>query len=420
MRSGLFILIVLIFSLLSCESPSSQGTQWRVGAASTNVNPPLGSFIAGDKQNRRFTGVRDSLYVKALAIADGEKNTIVMVTIDCIGLLYDDVQRIRMQAAAHAQHHNLLAERVIVSSSHTHSGPDVVGLWGEHMASSGVDSTYLADLIAKASTTVLAALDNLQPADIYYAETTAGHEWVANISDVEIDRSVTTLQFKSGGATIATLTNFACHPTFLDAKYEDISADYVSAFYKTLTNTLGGEHLFVQGAIGGWVQPVDEVDTHVKVDERGTELAQVVIGALADAQRLAGNGIAFNSKKVDFPVENDGWRQLASIGTINRKVTETITSEIAWFRIGNAQFVTHPGETTPYHGLLTKELMSTEPKFVIGLGLDALGYILKPVFFEDSTQQHAAYLTSMSLGKETAPTMMKVIEELVKSSESSN
>jgi hypothetical protein len=50
---------------------------------------------------------------------------------------------------------------------------------------------------------------------------------------------------------------------------------------------------------------------------------------------------------------------------------------VAWFSVGNAQFATHPGETSPAFSLQTKTLMKTGPKFILGLGLDQLGYIIE-------------------------------------------
>ncbi len=88
-------------------------------------------------------------------------------------------------------------------------------------------------------------------------------------------------------------------------------------------------------------------------------------------------------------------------------------SEIAWFSIGDIQFATHPGETTPYLALETKKLMKTGPRFILGLSQDALGYILKPVYFQDSTKPHAPYLTSMSLGEDTQPIILNALKELI-------
>jgi hypothetical protein len=58
------------------------------------------------------------------------------------------------------------------------------------------------------------------------------------------------------------------------------------------------------------------------------------------------------------------------------------------------------------------------PKFVLGLGQDELGYILKPDFFDPGTKLHAApYLTSMSPGKEAGAAMMQVLADLAANSD---
>jgi len=99
---------------------------------------------------------------------------------------------------------------------------------------------------------------------------------------------------------------------------------------------------------------------------------------------------------------------------IKREIASTTTTEMAWFRIGEAQFITHPGETPPAYSFISKEMMGEGPKFVIGLGLDAMGYILKPEYFEPETKlPHAEYLTRMSPGKEAGPMVLAKIEKLI-------
>lgn len=123
--------------------------------------------------------------------------------------------------------------------------------------------------------------------------------------------------------------------------------------------------------------------------------------------------IVFNHQRIKFPVENEGWKQLSAIGTINRAIQDSVETEIAWFAIGEAQFATHPGETAPYYGLETKKLMGSGPKFILGLGNDALGYILKPSFFDDKNIPYSEYLTSMSVGKPAGPLLMKQLGKII-------
>ena len=410
MKNKFLLLLFTMLIMVACQQEKSEEPSLQAGVSAANINPPLGAFIAGDKQNRTFTAVHDSLFAKAVVISNGNEH-LAIVTLDCIGLLHPDVLRIRKKAAELC---GFPEARIIVSSTHTHSGPDVVGIWGSDYQHSGVDSTYMDFLVNTAATQVKSAFENQQDVVALTAETTFGKPWVQNICLEEIDRSVTVLQLRTNeGKPVATLTNFACHPTFMDARFSDVSSDYVNGYYKQMKKQTGAEALFLQGAIGGWVQPEDGEGSFEKAYRRGSELADAVLAALPNASLLHSTTISFISKPLKLPVDNEGWKQLAAIGTIKREISDSVTTEVAWFSIGEAQFATHPGETAPYYGLETKKLMGTGPRFVLGLSNDALGYILKPTFFEDKNIPHAEYLTGMSVGKDTAPLLMDQLKSLI-------
>lgn len=410
MRFKLMLLLSSLLVFVDCQQKKTNEPTLRAGVSTAPINPPMGAFIAGDKQDRRFTTVHDSLFAKAVVISHGDEQ-VAIVTLDCIGLLYPDVLRIRKRAAELC---GFPEARIMVSSTHTHSGPDVVGIWGSDYEHTGVDSAYMTVLINTAAAQVKAAFENQQEVIALTAETTFGEPWVQNICLEEIDRSVTILQLRDNDdKAVVTLTNFACHPTFLDARFSDVSSDYVNGYYKHMRKQSGAEALFLQGAIGGWVQPEDGEGSFDKAYKRGRELADAVLAVLPKANLLTSSEISFHSKQVKFPVDNEGWKQLAAIGTIKREIKDSVTTELAWFSIGEAQFATHPGETAPYYGLETKKLMGTGPRFVLGLGNDALGYIVKPSFFEDKNIPHAEYLTGMSVGKPTAPLMMDQLRLII-------
>lgn len=405
--------------LFSCNSKITESdgekSYLQVGASSVSINPDIGMFIAGDKPNRQFTGIHDSLFAKAVVLRKG-KEMLALVTIDCIGLLYPDTQKIREKTCEMINDTLLTPERIIVASNHIHSGPDVVGIWGPSQMESGVDSVYMQRMIEASALQVKKAFDMMEPARIFSASGEFGEEWVSNICEPEeIDRELGTIQFlDTSGKNIATITNFACHPTFYDAVQNKVSADYVGAFYADLSKSLPGEHLFFQGAIGGWVQPLKEDQSFEVGQRRGEELSAEVQRLLKEKKELSYDDIAFRNVVFELPVSNPGWAQLSEAGIIKRDISTTTTTEIAWFKIGEAQFITHPGETPPAYSHASKKLMDEGPKFVIGLGLDAMGYILKPEYFEPETDlPHAEYLTRMSPGKEAGPLVLENIEKLI-------
>jgi hypothetical protein len=411
-----FAIVLGICLTYGCSIKNQENEQMNlsIGVSQQTINPPLGSFIAGDRQNRVFTGILDSLYAKAIVAFDGQQ-AVAVVTLDCIGLLYPDLQKIREKISKENFPIPLSPQNILISSTHTHSGPDVVGLWGKDYTASGVDPAYMETLTEAVVAQIKAAARNMKPAIGYYGQTSFGEGVVENICDEEIDRTLTTLVFENpNGEAIVSLTNFACHPTFLDGTFSEISADFIAGFYKEMKKAYPtGEHLFFQGAIGGWIQPTHGRGDYQTALNFGKEMAIAGIKSLKEPKYLQSHKISFQSETINFPIANPGWKQMMQAGIIKLPVSDELKTELVCMRIGEATFVTHPGETAPAYGLQSKAFMPEGPQFVIGLGQDALGYILKPSYFSDQSLPHAPYLTSMSLGPQTGPLLMEGLERLL-------
>jgi len=382
-----------------------------VGASSADVNPRPGICMGGYGKNRLTTGVHDDLYEKAVVFDDG-KTPVALVIIDSVGLLHVDVNEIREKASSRVTEIVLPPERIVVACTHTHSAPDTQGLWGPDFSTTGRDAQYVAKLIDTAAEQVAVAAKKRAPATLMYAETKC-HGWAVNVIDPGVfDFSVSVLQcLDDQGGTIATLTNFACHPTILDAPNTDASADWVGYFYKRMSKALHGEHLYLQGAIGGWVQPFNYRRTFEVAEEYGTDLAKKTLAALKDAKPLNGTEIRAANKVFEIPLENEMFRQLNKAGAIPGELSgDNVETEVAWFSVGTAEFATHPGETSPAFSLQTKALMNGGPKFVLGLGLDQLGYIIEKEKFGKNPFE---YNSLVSVGKEAGPRMMQALESII-------
>lgn len=389
---------------------------FKVGVSTAAINPPMGAFIAGGPQNRKFTGVHDDLFAKAVVVSNGVQK-LAVVTVDCIGLLKPEMDRIRKMVSSQC---SIDPKKIVISSTHTHSGPDVVGIWGKDFTASGVDSAYINFLVGTVATQIVEADKKLISARGWVSEGDYQGKWVQNISDSELDRTLTIIHFKTQeGTPLVTLTNFACHPTFLDEKFSVVSSDYPGVFYQSMATVVGGEHLFLQGAIGGWVQPDGAKPGLEGMEKSGKDLAAAAQKILTSARPLPNQNIIFTDTTLQLKVDNQAWRMLSNAKVIRRTFTESVETDVAYFNIGGVHFATHPGETTPWLSLETRKLMGDGPKMVMGLAQDALGYILKPEFFDRSGKQHAGYLTSMSLGKETTPVLLKALGELSKKAHAS-
>jgi len=409
MLNKLFILILFFQLQLTVTAQD-----FLAGAATRTINPEKDSlYLAGGKANRPFIDVHDNLYVKAMVVSN-RNNNITMLTFDCIGLLYPQLQAIRSRIKTELSFIN--PEHIVMSSTHTHSGPDVVGIWGKDLAHSGVNDKHMQLIVDRAVEAIKEATQARKPVNISFGSGSFGEDWVKNISEPEeLDRTVSIIQLTDlNGKNIAMLTNFACHPTIMDDASTAASSDYVWGYYKYLDSAQGGVNMFLQGAIGGWIQPEVVPHTYEQANYYGTSLGKYVFGLTKN--KNASKNINFNSIKVDFPLSNPSFQMLSKAGIIKRDFGKTVSSEIAYFNIGDASFATHPGETCPALGLATKELMNNKgPKFVLGLSQDALGYIVKPSFFDLSKNiPHSEYLTGMSIGPATMGIILSNLKMLIK------
>ena len=154
------------------------------------------------------------------------KDEVILLTFDCIGLLYPQLIEIRQQLKSKVPAIN--SNHIVMTSTHTHAGPDVVGIWGKDFAHTGVNEQHLQKIVNQAVQAIQEAYFSKKSVDLFYTNGNFGEDWVKNISEPnEIDRSVSVLQLKDkAGKNIATLTNFACHPTIMDDATTAASADW--------------------------------------------------------------------------------------------------------------------------------------------------------------------------------------------------
>ena len=405
---------MLTTTLLCLAATFASAAEYQAGAASNTINPHDGAYLAGYGRDRRADGRHDDLYLKAAHISDGE-TTLVIITLDNIGLTRPDVRRIQNSVSARLG--TLPPAQVIVSSSHTHAGPDVVGLWGSSIWSSGRDEAYVQSLVDQAARTAASAAAQSQPVSLHVRSASAPLSWVENVSEPELlDPTISVMQMLSdNGTSVLTLTNYACHPTVLGPENTRVSADYLAGFYTAMHRALPGEHLFLQGAIGGWIQPLQGDRSIDRARKLGKGLAATGLRTLQHAERGESPPIRFASREFDVQLDNWLFRLAMWLGVLERNLhDDAMRTESAVFNIGDARFATHPGETSPYYSLKTRELLGSETTFILGLTQDAMGYILKTDYFDDDTAYPSGeYLKSVSVGREAGPRLMQTLRALV-------
>jgi hypothetical protein len=215
---------------IGMNSACSQSVGWQAGVAKADITPTEPLWMAGyGGRDKPAEGTLHPLWVKALALQDGQGRRAVVVTTDLLGLPRNISKPICERLA---QQLGLEREAIMLTSSHTHCGPvlrkglvDIYPLDENQWAN--VDR-YSTDLENKIVETVTAAFGNLSPAQLAAGQ---GHTTFAinrrNNTEADvpkmksfkgpIDHSVPTLRVTtSDGKLMAALFGYACHNTTLD------------------------------------------------------------------------------------------------------------------------------------------------------------------------------------------------------------
>lgn len=144
--------------------------KFTVGTAKLDITPGLGCHMSGYFDDRLATGINDPLYVKALAISDGERE-IGLITLDNLYISRPVVEKAKELIQART---GVDSEHVLISVTHTHTGPGIIDLLGVP-----AEPGYAESLIPKITDAFVMAHNARVPAEIAH---TSGdvHEEVHN------------------------------------------------------------------------------------------------------------------------------------------------------------------------------------------------------------------------------------------------
>ncbi len=392
----------------------------QIGYSQTDITPSLerAVFLAGFGQNRPAQTVHDDLSIRALTIKD-ENTALILVALDLIGFIRLDVLQVTRRVQAKAPGVN-----VIIASTHTHHGPDTIGLWGPDSSHSGVDQAYIELLKEKIITTMLSSMENLQTVSL---KATSVHvPGVAkNARDPDIlDDELTVAQFWHIETLqpVVTLFNFPCHPEVLWEHNPHITADYPAALRREVEKITNAPCIFFSGALGGMMTP-DVVDhSFEESDQMGLKLAQAGMEALNTAQMVdVYPGISLVKKEITPKLTNIlyklAFRRKLMPDVRNRD--GRIATEVNLLKIGSLWLATVPGELLPKLGLALKDRMrqaGAGVAGVIGLANDELGYILPKEDFRyplNPFKPGRHYEETNSIGREIGPMVVEAIQSML-------
>src|SRR5262249_25521327 len=120
-RTAIHIAFLIVIASSLVSSVQAQEIDWQIGLARVKITPPQPVHMAGySARNKPYESVHDDLFAKGLVLEDKSGKRGALVTTDLIGFSAQIGTTLRERVADKTK---ATASSVIVSSSHTHTGP---------------------------------------------------------------------------------------------------------------------------------------------------------------------------------------------------------------------------------------------------------------------------------------------------------
>ncbi len=265
----------------------------RFALAHGDITPPANIYhrMWGAAKHDRATGIHRPLRATLTLFTplDGAQRQFIIALDHCV-MGRQEMDNL-LDAVSEAA--DILREELIVVFSHTHAA-GLMGLERGNLPGGDLIAPYLESVATRVAELVKETQTKLQPATILYATghcNLAAHRdywdednqlWACGYDpDTPADDTVLTARAHAeDGTLLATLVNYACHPTTLAWDNTLISPDYPGAMRETIEEVTGVPCLFLQGA-SGELGPVEGFvgDTSV-ADRNGRQLGHAALSAI--------------------------------------------------------------------------------------------------------------------------------------------
>jgi hypothetical protein len=399
-----------------------------VGFSKQDITPQQLPFdyLGGEGYQRVGTTVVSPLYVRTVAIAaaDGHGEPagppVVISSIDAqgwfsgyqagpggTGVADYGLDQIRAAAAAAA---HVPVQNIAFSSTHSHTAPDGLGVWG------GAPASYMEQVLAASIASVVEAVSTMQRAWLRHGDAD-GSSYVYNPIPTSVPpdqysdpntwpqyTALTVLQALAWGTErpIVTMFDFGTHPDILEGS-PLISPDWPAETIDHVVSTDGGDAIFLPGVMGsepifpgGDNQP--HTNAYLESEEAiySHEIDGVVDRALAGAVPVTVGGVGASTVHVDVPATNalllgvdlvdapSDVSKEVGVGHVERAIVPpyligtVMRIPVGVLRIGDGALFETPGEVYSDVFFSARDQIHADWYAVSTLTDDQIGYLVMP------------------------------------------
>lgn len=279
-------------------SVSTPQSVLRCGVSRVDITPPVGVYhrMWGAAVHDRAEGVHRPLLATLLALrpgspASGHADTLLLLALDHCLLGRDEMAEL-VGVVSNAC--GVPQSQILVAFSHTHAA-GLMSLDRRELPGGDLIEPYLKKMSNLCGTAAKQAVDRLQPATIVYGTgrcdlaaqrdfwDEASQQFVCGYNpSVRADDTVLIGRITSdAGEPLATLVNYACHPTTLAFENRLISPDYIGTLRDVVERaTKGAPCLYLHGASGDMGPKEGFVGDVAVADRNGRQLGYAVLSTL--------------------------------------------------------------------------------------------------------------------------------------------
>lgn len=215
----------------------------RAGAAAIDISPAGAVPLFGYPHVPRVaTGIHDGLLASALYLDNG-RGKVILVALD---LLLLDASRARAIRRAVAERTGVPEERVMISCTHTHSGPVTAQIvaWSDDPTVPPADEDYLEGLTEQVVEATTRAMGAARPAELAWTTADAsgvgGNRLVRDgLTDPEV--GIVLVREAGGRNPLAVAMIYGMHPTVLHEDSTLVSADFPHYARQVVRERFGAE-----------------------------------------------------------------------------------------------------------------------------------------------------------------------------------
>ncbi|MSU20544.1 MAG: c-type cytochrome [Pedosphaera sp.] len=218
----------LLAGLGVCQA---QEPELQVGVAKVDITPEYPIRLTGYAVRKTESdAAAQKLWAKALAIRSGQEPAAILITVDNCGVCANVTEEVATRLKAKA---GVDRERFAVCSSHTHTGPCLVGFAPNIFAmpiSDEQQSTivrYTQELTDKIEQAALAAIGDLRPGKLDWGSGKVGFARNRRTAGGPVDHTFSMLRATDREGNLrALVANYASHCTTLGGEFNKVCGDW--------------------------------------------------------------------------------------------------------------------------------------------------------------------------------------------------